>query len=62
MILELNSKMDGSIEGRPVQVVKINDEDHTFMLDEEALNDILKDEKIRDKPLCIVSVAGKRVN
>jgi len=41
------------------QAVKINDDDHTFTLDEEALEAILNDEKVKDKPVCIVSVAGK---
>ena len=39
--------------------MKINDDDHTFTLDEEALEAILNDEKVKDKPVCIVSVAGK---
>ncbi len=41
-----------------LQAVKINDDDHTFTLDEELLNEILDDEKVRDKPVCVVSVAG----
>jgi len=43
-----------------VQIVKIDDEseDHKFFLDEEALNEILNVETVRDKPICIVSVAG----
>ena len=46
--------------GEPIQIVKINDEgDHSFFLDEEALSIIMEDERIRDKPLCIVSVAGE---
>jgi len=46
--------------GRPVQIVKIDDESetHNFILDEEALNQILNKEEIRDKPVCIISVAG----
>jgi len=45
---------------RPVQIVKIDDqsETHNFILDEEALNEILNKDKIRDKPVCIISVAG----
>lgn len=46
------------LSGQPVQIVKINDEDHTFELDEEALGKILSNSKIRDKPICVVSVAG----
>jgi len=46
--------------GRAVQIVKINDEDaeHSFTLDEEALKEILNKPDVRDKPICVVSVAG----
>ena len=51
-----------TIGGRPIQIVKIDDEgDHSFYLDEDALSEIMNDERIRDKPLCIVSVAGKKI-
>ena len=45
---------------RPVQIVKIDDEseEHNFILDESALNDILNKDNIKDKPVCIISVAG----
>lgn len=45
---------------RPVQIVKIDDEseEHNFILDEDALNDILNKDNIKDKPVCIISVAG----
>ena len=45
---------------RPVQVVKIDDEseEHNFILDEEALNEILNKDTIKDKRICIISVAG----
>jgi len=45
---------------RPVQIVKIDDEseEHNFILDENALNDILNKDNIKDKPVCIISVAG----
>jgi len=41
-------------------VVKINDEDeeHSFTLDENALSQILNRPDVRDKPICVVSVAG----
>jgi len=44
----------------PVQIVKIDDESetHNFILDEDALNEILNKDDIRDKPICIISVAG----
>ena len=46
--------------GEAIQIVKIDEEDtHNFILDEEALKKIMDDERIRDKPLCIVSLAGK---
>ena len=51
---------DSSSPG-PIQIVKIDDDasDHSFYLDEDALTEIMEDVRIRDKPLCIVSVAGK---
>ena len=53
-------KSDSSSPG-PIQIVKIDDDasDHSFYLDEDALTEIMEDVRIRDKPLCIVSVAGK---
>ena len=55
---ELESEI--SVGDRPVQIVKIDDqsETHNFILDEEALNEILNKDNIRDKPICIISVAG----
>jgi len=46
--------------GKAVQIVKIDDESetHKFFLDEEALNEILNRDNIREKPICIISVAG----
>lgn len=44
--------------GGPIQIVKIDEDDHTFFLDEDALNRILQDDRVKDKPICIVSVAG----
>lgn len=53
------------VTGEPVQIVKINDDpdDHSFFLDEDALNRILLQDNgaLKDKPMCIVSVAGKTV-
>jgi hypothetical protein len=48
------------LNGEPVQIVKIRDDDHSFFLDEEALNSIMSDKEIKDKPVCIVSVAGRK--
>lgn len=52
--------MPGDEGPRPVQIVKIDDESetHKFFLDEAALSEILNKEGYRDKPICIVSVAG----
>jgi hypothetical protein len=56
---EVKSSGSGLNGGSPIQIVKIGDEgSHSFFLDEEALSTILNNERIRDKPLCIVSVAG----
>ena len=54
------SETANSTGDRPVQIVKIDDESesHNFILDEEALNEILNRDHIRDKPVCIISVAG----
>ena len=51
----------GDTGDRPVQIVKIDDEseEHNFILDEGALNEILNKDNIRDKPVCIISVAGQ---
>jgi len=45
---------------RPVEIVKIDDEsdDHNFILCEEELKRILNRDEIKDKPICILSVAG----
>ena len=54
----INNTGDGD---RAVQIVKIDDESetHDFILDEEALNNILNKDHLRDKPICIISVAGE---
>ncbi len=46
------------LKGRPVQVVNASTDDHSFDLDEEALEEILLDERVRDKNVVVVSVAG----
>jgi len=46
------------MRGRPVQIIEISDEDHSFKLNEDALNKILSNEKVKDLPVCVVSVAG----
>ena len=48
------------MDGEAVQIVKISeDEEHTFYLDEEALTRVLCQDEIKDKPVCILSVAGR---
>ncbi|XP_062904670.1 atlastin-1 isoform X1 [Mobula hypostoma] len=44
-------------QARPVQILVVND-DHTFELDEAALNKILLSEKVRDREVVALSVAG----
>ena len=58
---ELEPQVSCGDGDRPVQIVKIDDdsETHNFILDEEALNEILNKDNIRDKPICILSVAGQ---
>ncbi|XP_055590257.1 atlastin [Uranotaenia lowii] len=45
------------MEAKPVQVVETGD-DHTFVLNEDALNEILLQEQVRDRTVVVVSVAG----
>ena len=58
--LRFQNNLTGINMGKAIQIVKIDDESetHKFFLDEEALNDILNKDNIRDKPICIISVAG----
>ena len=51
---DLDSKLLGA---RPVPVV-VATQNHSFELDEEALEHILLDESVRDKKVAVVSVAG----
>ncbi|GAB6021766.1 hypothetical protein CHUAL_004344 [Chamberlinius hualienensis] len=53
---ELNSE-DTKMRGHPIQIV-ISKDDHVFELNEEALEKLLLDEKVRDKQVVVVSVAG----
>ena len=64
--IELVTRFDSGASGddgfsghKAVQIVKINEDDHSFTLDEDALNKILNNERIKDRPVCVVSVAGK---
>ena len=53
------SEKEKAMKGHPVQIIEISDEDHSFKLNEDALNKILSNEKVKDLPVCVVSVAGK---
>jgi len=55
---EISSEKEKAMKGQPVQIVEISDEDHSFKLNEEALIKILSNEKVKDLPVCVVSVAG----
>lgn len=41
-----------------VQIVNVNPETRTFELDLDALEGILLQDKVRDKPVAVVSIAG----
>uniref|UniRef100_A0A3Q3XER9 GB1/RHD3-type G domain-containing protein n=1 Tax=Mola mola TaxID=94237 RepID=A0A3Q3XER9_MOLML len=43
---------------RPVQIVLANEEEHSFSLDEEALERLLLQEEVQDLHVVVVSVAG----
>lgn len=42
---------------RPIQIVSTED-DHTFILDEDTLTDVLLQDEIKDRFVVVVSVAG----
>jgi len=46
-----------SLRGKPVPILTINS-DESFTLDEEALSSVLNNRNIKNKPVCIVPVAG----
>jgi len=48
---------DGINVGKPVPIV-LAEEDHQFILDEEALESILLRDDIKDRNVVVVSVAG----
>lgn len=44
-------------EARPIQIVTTED-DHTFVLDEDTLTEVLLQDHIKDRFVVVVSVAG----
>lgn len=53
----VNEESDMEMAGHPIQLV-ISKDDHGFELNEEALEKLFLDEKIQDKQVVVVSVAG----
>ena len=47
-----------STGARPVQIVNVNPETREFILDIDALSEILLREECREKPVCVISIAG----
>lgn len=45
------------MDARPLQVVE-TEEDHSFVLDEDTLTELLLNDNIKDRNVVIVSVAG----
>ena len=52
-----DSSITSGVQGEPIQVVKTSDE-HTFELDEEALESILLNPRVKDCSVVVLSVAG----
>lgn len=47
------------MSSRPIQIVDASgDEDHSFVLDDEALSEILMRNDVKDRSIVIISVAG----
>lgn len=42
----------------PIEIVKVNDTDHSFSLNESDLNKVLLQDDIKDRSVVVVSVAG----
>ena len=54
------SSQEKAMKGYPIQIIEIDSEDHSFKLNEDALKHMLSDDRIKDLPVCVVSVAGKK--
>lgn len=58
IISDNNSDMEAEIkEARPIQIVT-TEGDHTFVLDEDTLTEVLLQDHIKDRFVVVVSVAG----
>ena len=59
---EMNEDMndfDIVMGARPVQIVATDEEEHSFSLNEDLLEEVLiSDERVRDKKVVVISVAG----
>ncbi|XP_002730796.1 atlastin-2-like [Saccoglossus kowalevskii] len=44
--------------GQPIQIVQTDADNHTFLLDEEALESVLLQDHVRNKKVVVLSVAG----
>lgn len=54
---EIVGNINGHGQGRPIPIV-LAEENHQFILDEEALEKILLKDEIKDRNVVVVSVAG----
>lgn len=58
-LVVINMSTGGTINNaEPVQIVTVNEEEHTFRLSEEDLTSIILQDNIRNRDVVIVSVAG----
>lgn len=51
------SSTSTAIGGSAVQVINASEE-HTFVLNEDALSEVLMRDEVKDRYVCVVSVAG----
>lgn len=56
-IINDTADMDEPTQARPIQIVTTQD-DHTFVLDEDTLTEVLLQDHIKDRFVVVVSVAG----